>query len=72
MPDGSGLSLIEGLGQSINPPPVIILSAHEIDPVLTRSAAMVLVKSKIAEDEIVQVVLDVLAGAPPIADRVAS
>jgi PAS domain S-box-containing protein len=72
MPDGSGLSLIEGLGQSINPPPVIILSAHDIDPALARNAAMVLVKSKIAEHEIVQAVLDVLAGAPPIADRVAS
>ena len=72
MPDGSGLSLIEALGQSINPPPVIILSAHEIDPNLTRDAAMVLVKSRIAEDEILKAVLDVLAGAPPILDKAAS
>jgi PAS domain S-box-containing protein len=72
MPDGSGLSLIDGLAHALNPPPVIILSAHEIDPNLTRDAAMVLVKSKIAEGEIAQAVLNVLADAPPALDRAAS
>jgi PAS domain S-box-containing protein len=72
MPDGSGLSLIEGLGHAINPPPVIILSAREVDPALTKGAVAVLVKSKIAESEIAQTVLDVLAGAPPAANRAAS
>jgi len=72
MPDGSGLSLIEGLAHSLNPPPVIILSAHEIDPSLTRDAAKVLVKSKIAEGEIVQAVLDVLSGTPPMQSKAAS
>lgn len=72
MPDGSGLSLLEGLGHAINPPPVIILSAREIEPALTRDVAAVLVKSKIAENEIAQTVLDVLAGTPPIPNRVAS
>lgn len=72
MPDGSGLSLIEGLVRTLNPPPVVILSAREVDPALTRDAAAVLVKSKIAENDIVQTVLDVLAGAPPTRDRAAS
>jgi CheY-like chemotaxis protein len=65
MPDGSGLSLIGDLGHAVNPPPVIILSAREIDPALTRNAAAVLVKSKIAESEIAQTVLDVLVAASP-------
>lgn len=72
MPDGSGLSLIGRLAHALNPPPVIILSAREVDPVLTRGAAAVLVKSKIAESEIAQTVLDVLAGAPPAWGRAAS
>ena len=70
MPDGSGLSLIGELGDAVNPPPVIILSAREIDPALTRDTAIVLVKSKIAESEIAQTVLDVLAGE--LAAKVAS
>ncbi|HEY4274908.1 MAG TPA: PAS domain S-box protein [Rhizomicrobium sp.] len=61
MPDGSGLSLIQSLRHLVSPPPVIILSAHEIDPVATRDAAAVLVKSRIAESEIAQRVMDVLA-----------
>ena len=64
MPDGSGLSLIEGIGAVANPPPVIILSARELDPALTRNAAVTLVKSRIAESEIAQTVLDVLAQTP--------
>ena len=72
MPDGSGLSLIENLVHALNPPPVIILSAREVDPALTRDAAAVLVKSKIAENDIAQTVLDVLAGTPPVLGRAAS
>jgi PAS domain S-box-containing protein len=72
MPDGSGLSLIDGLAHAVNPPPVIILSAREVDPSLTRNAAAVLVKSKIAESEIAQTVLNMLADAPRIRDRAAS
>ncbi|MEP6831250.1 MAG: PAS domain S-box protein [Rhizomicrobium sp.] len=67
MPDGSGLSLIGDPGRAVNPLPVIILSAQEIDPALTRGAAAILVKSKIAESEIAQTVLDVLAAASPAA-----
>ena len=74
MPDGSGLSLIEGIGAFANPPPVIILSAREIDAGLTRNAAATLVKSRIAESEIAQIVLDLLARAPepPKTSRAAS
>jgi PAS domain S-box-containing protein len=72
MPDGSGLSLIEGLADALNPPPVIILSAREIDPALTRNAAAVLVKSKIAESEVAQTVLDLLSTAPPAARKAMS
>jgi hypothetical protein len=72
MPDGSGLSLMEGLVHALNPPPVIILSAREVDPALTRDAAAVLVKSKIAENDIAQTVLDVLASASPVLGRIAS
>jgi PAS domain S-box-containing protein len=72
MPDGSGLSLIEGIGAVANPPPVIILSARELDSSLTRNAAATLVKSRIAESEIAQIVLDMMAGAPPKTDRAAS
>ncbi len=64
MPDGSGLSLIEGIDAVANPPPVIILSARDLDPALTRNAAVTLVKSRIAESEIAQTVLDVLAETP--------
>jgi CheY-like chemotaxis protein len=66
MPDGSGLSLIEGIDAVANPPPVIVLSAQELDSALTRNAAVTLVKSRIAESEIAQTVLDVLAQAPQI------
>jgi hypothetical protein len=51
---------------------VIILSAREIDPALTRNAAAVLVKSKIAESEVAQTVLDILSAAPPAARKAAS
>jgi CheY-like chemotaxis protein len=74
MPDGSGLSLIESVGAFANPPPVIILSARELDASFTRHAAATLVKSRIAESEIARTVLDLLAEAPksPKTDRAAS
>ena len=72
MPDGSGLSLIEGIGSVANPPPIIILSAREIDATLARNVAAILVKSRIAETEIAQTVLDVLAERAPRRRKAAS
>jgi DNA-binding response OmpR family regulator len=62
MPDGSGLSLIERIAQLDPPPPVIVLSAREIAADAARLVAAVLIKSRVAESQIVQTVLD-LAGA---------
>jgi PAS domain S-box-containing protein len=61
MPDGSGLALIGQLSHLVNPPPVIILSAREIDAEAAGGAVAVLVKSRIAESEIARTVMDVLA-----------
>ena len=62
MPDGSGLSLIERIAGLEPAPPVIVLSAREIATDAARQVAAVLVKSRVAESQIIQTVLD-LAGA---------
>lgn len=62
MPDGSGLSLMEDIARHDPPPPVIVLSAREITDDAARLVSAVLVKSRVAESQIVQTVLD-LAGA---------
>ena len=61
MPDGSGLSLIEHISTLDPPPPVIVLSARDIASDAAHQVAAVLVKSRVAEAQIVQTVLD-LAG----------
>lgn len=67
MPDGSGLSLIERIASLEPPPPVIVLSAREIGADTARLVATVLVKSRVAESQIIQTVLDLAgAGAPEI------
>jgi len=58
MPDGSGLSLVERIARLDPSPPVIVLSAREIAADAARQVAAVLVKSRVAESQIVQTVLD--------------
>jgi DNA-binding response OmpR family regulator len=65
MPDGSGLSLIERLAGLDPPPPVIVLSAREIATDAARLVAAVLVKSRVAESQIVQTILDLAVAARP-------
>jgi DNA-binding response OmpR family regulator len=72
MPDGSGLSLIERIAQLDPPPPVIVLSAREIGADAARLVAAVLVKSRVAESQIVQTVLDLADTKFPEPRKVAS
>jgi CheY-like chemotaxis protein len=72
MPDGSGLSLIQGITEAANPPPVIILSAREIEEKLDTEVAAILVKSRIAETEIADKVMAVVAEQAPLRHKVAS
>ena len=72
MPDGSGLSLIEGIGCVANPPPIIILSAREIEAKLGTKVAAILVKSRIAETEIADRVMTLVAEHAPRRRKAAS
>ncbi|HEX4157253.1 MAG TPA: response regulator [Rhizomicrobium sp.] len=72
MPDGSGLSLVERIARLDPPPPVIVLSAREIATEAARLVAAVLVKSRVAESQIVQTVLDLADSARPEPRRAAS
>ena len=72
MPDGSGLSLLGRIAPLVNPPPVVILSAREMEMVPDHKLAAVLVKSKIAEGEIADRLLAVMAQAEPTPRKAAS
>jgi len=72
MPDGSGLSLVENIAGAANPPPVIILSAREIETEFGAKVAAILVKSRIAETEIADRVMTLVAEQAPRRHRAAS
>jgi CheY-like chemotaxis protein len=72
MPDGSGLSLVGDVGRVANPPPIMILSAREIEAPLDTDVAQVLVKSRIAENEIADKVMALVAEQAPLRHKAAS
>jgi PAS domain S-box-containing protein len=72
MPDGSGLSLVSAIGRLANPPPVVILSAREIETALDTEVAAILVKSRIAENEIADRVMAVVAEQAPMRHKAVS
>jgi PAS domain S-box-containing protein len=66
LPDGSGLSVLEHVENEKLPVHVIILSASEVDQSVKNRVALALVKSRIAEDEAVDHILQVISASEPI------
>jgi DNA-binding response OmpR family regulator len=72
MPDGSGLSLISAIGKLANPPPVVILSAREIETSRDTEVAAILVKSRVAGNEIADRIMAVVAEQAPMRHKAVS
>jgi PAS domain S-box-containing protein len=62
LPDGSGLELLPLLGRLAPPTPVLIFSAHEVEPAVASRVTSVLVKSQTANGELLERIRTVLAG----------
>lgn len=62
LPDGSGLELLPLLGSQARPTPVLIFSAHEVEPAVASRVTSVLVKSQTANGELLERIRAVLAG----------
>jgi PAS domain S-box-containing protein len=62
LPDGSGLELLPLLGNLAPPTPVLIFSAHEVEPSIAGQVASVLVKSRTSNPELLDHIRGVLAG----------
>ena len=54
LPDGSGLELLSLLGHRDPPTPVLIFSAHEVDPAVAGRVASVLIKSQTSNHELME------------------
>jgi len=67
LPDGSGLELLPLLGHLEPPTPVLIFSAHEVDPAVADRVASVLIKSQTSNRELLEQIraaLKIAPGAP--------
>jgi PAS domain S-box-containing protein len=64
MPDGDGLSLLDGPALTAHPLPVVILTITEVSRRLRQRAAAALVKSRVSEDHILQTILSLLPQQP--------
>jgi len=62
LPDGSGLELLPFLGNLAPPTPVLVFSAHELEPSIAGRVAAVLVKSQTSNRELLERIRSVLAG----------
>ena len=62
LPDGSGLELLPLLGGQA-PMPVLIFSAHEVEPAVASRVSSVMVKSRTTNRELLERIRTVLAGA---------
>jgi PAS domain S-box-containing protein len=62
LPDGSGLELLPFLGSQAPPMPVLIFSAHEVEPAVASRVSSVLVKSRTTNRELLERIRSVLAG----------
>ncbi|BBK38886.1 hypothetical protein STAQ_39640 [Allostella sp. ATCC 35155] len=62
LPDGSGLDLLDDIRRLKPPPPVVIFSAHDVDPAMTSQAAAALVKSRTDNDTLHQTIRGLIAG----------
>jgi DNA-binding NtrC family response regulator len=54
LPDGSGLDLLPQIGEADPPTPVLIFSAHEVDPGAANRVASVLIKSQTSNRELME------------------
>jgi PAS domain S-box-containing protein len=65
LPDGSGLVLLEQVASFVQGrPPVIVLSANEVQPSASQQIYAVLVKSRVSEEKIVATILQATDNSP--------
>jgi PAS domain S-box-containing protein len=62
LPDGSGLELLPLLRNQARPTPVLIFSAHGVEPAVASRVTSVLVKSQTSNGELLERIRTVLAG----------
>ncbi len=62
LPDGSGLELLPLLGSQAPPTPVLIFSAHGVEPAVASRVTSVMVKSQTSNSELLERIRTVLAG----------